>query len=50
MYSSRPRILHYLIAGLLGLLAAAGIVNTVYNNSHQYGATLHDSTIWPVLM
>ncbi len=47
---SRPRILHCLIAGLLGLLAAAGIVNTVYNNSHEYGATLHDSTIWPLLM
>ncbi len=48
--SSRLVILHCLCAGLLGLLAAAGIVNTVYNNSHEYGATLHDSTIWPLLM
>jgi hypothetical protein len=44
------RTLRIVVACLLALFAAACIVNTVFNNSQYYGATLHDSTIWPVLM
>lgn len=44
------KLFHWLIAGLAAVVVAACIVNTVYNNSQGYGATLHDSTIWPVLM